>query len=100
MGVYDQLDERTASWEPKVGRVLVTLGGSFYNFGRWEWKDLGANAFRIEVSDAAPMPEEAALRAFGFIEFLTERAAGRRVPVEYRRPRPSLVVFAFASHAD
>jgi hypothetical protein len=94
MGVYSQLDDRTEHWENRVGRVLVTLGGSFYNFGKWVWKGDGNERFRIEVEDVAAMPEEAAVRAHGFVEHLTCRAAGRRVRLAYDRPWPSRIVFS------
>jgi hypothetical protein len=94
MGVYSQLSERTERWEERVGRILVTLSGSFYNFGEWRWQGLGNAGFRIEVRECAALPEEAALRAQGFIEMLACRSAGRHVAVDYERPRPSLIVFS------
>jgi hypothetical protein len=93
MGVYSQLGEQTERWEQRIGRILITLSGSFYNFGDWQWIGGGDHGFRIEVRDCAALPEEAALRAQGFIELLTCRSAGRRVLVDYERPRPSLIVF-------
>jgi len=36
MGVYSQLSERTERWDQRVGRILVTLSGSFYNFRDWQ----------------------------------------------------------------
>ena len=94
MGVYGQLDDRTERWDKKVGRVLVTLGGSFYNFGRWVWEAFENDAgFRIEVQGVAAMPEEAAARAHGFVEQLAGRAGGRPVKLDYRRPKPSQIIF-------
>jgi hypothetical protein len=95
MGVYGQLDDRTERWGKRVGRVLVTLGGSFYNFGTWHWEASEDNqSFRIEVQGVAAMPEEAAVRAHGFVEHLTSRAAGRDVRLDYQRPRPSQMIFS------
>lgn len=94
MGVYSQLSDHTERWEHRVGRILVTLSGSFYNFGEWAWIGLDNAAFRIEVRGCAALPEEAALRAWGFVELLTCRAAGRTVRVEYERPQPSLIIFS------
>jgi len=94
MGVYSQLSERTERWEVRVGRILVTLAGSFYNFGDWQWISGGDDGFRIEVRDCAALPEEAALRAQGFVELLTCRSAGRPIRVDYERPRPSLIIFS------
>jgi hypothetical protein len=95
MGVYGQLDDRTERWASRVGRVLVTLGGSFYNFGTWLWESFeNDEGFRIEVQDVTAMPEEAAVRAHGFVEHLTSRAAGRDVRLDYHRPRPSRIIFS------
>jgi len=95
MGVYGQLDERTARWGNRVGRLLVTLGGSFYNFGTWLWESVEDDkGFRIEVQGVAAMPEEAAARAHGFVEYLTCRAAGCDVRLVYDRPRPSRIIFS------
>jgi hypothetical protein len=95
MGVYGQLDDRTEHWGSRVGRVLVTLGGSFYNFGTWLWESFeNDEGFRIEVQSVAAMPEEAAMRAHGFIEHLASRAAGCNVRVDYQRPRPSQIIFS------
>lgn len=94
MGVYGQLDDRTERWDNRVGRVLVTLAGAFYNFGKWTWTGFNKDAgFQIEVQDVAAMPEEAAVRAHGFVEQLTSRAAGRPVQIDYDRPRPSQIIF-------
>jgi hypothetical protein len=94
MGVYGQLDDRTEHWGEKVGRVLVTLGASFYNFGKWTWEGFPNDAgFRIEVQGVTAMPEECALRAHGFVEYLASRSAGCPVHLEYRRPKPSQIIF-------
>lgn len=95
MGVYSQLDSRTERWGKRIGRVLVTLGGSFYNFGTWSWESSeDGRGFRIEVDGVAAMPEEAAARAHGFVEHLASRAAGSRVRLDFDRPRPALLVFS------
>ena len=95
MGVYGQLDDRTERWGNRVGRILVTLGGSFYNFGSWTWVGMeNEEGFRIEVQGVAAMPEEAAARAHGFIERLTSRASGRPVQLEFHRPKPAQLVFS------
>jgi hypothetical protein len=86
LGIYSQLDDRTEdSWEDRVGRLLVTLAGSFFNFGRWEWLGADGNGFRVEVTDASPMPEVVLLRTRGFIEFLACRAAGGPVELACER---------------
>jgi hypothetical protein len=93
MGIYSQLDSHTERWDRRVGRVLVTLSGAFYNFGEWIWQYQTGGGFRIEVRDVGAMPEEVALRAHGFVDVLTTRAAGRPLRVRYQRPHPALIVF-------
>lgn len=86
LGIYSQIDERTEeSWEDGVGRILVTLAGSFFNFGRWEWLGSEGDHFSIEVTEARPMPPVVLLRTLGFVEFLACRAAGGRVVVRHER---------------
>ncbi len=86
LGIYSQLDERTkASWEDEVGRLLVTLAGSFFNFGHWAWLGSDADGFLVEVTEASPMPEDVLLRTQGFVEFLACRAAGGPVVVTCER---------------
>jgi hypothetical protein len=96
LGIYSQLDERTeASWEDHVGRLLVTLAGSFFNFGHWEWLGSEGDDFRVEVTEASSMPEVVLLRTQGFVEFLACRAAGGRVVVTHERsPNGDRILFS------
>jgi hypothetical protein len=86
LGIYSQLDTHTLdSWENRVGRILVTLSGSFFNFGRWEWQGIERHGFSILVRDAAPISDDLALRTGGFIEYLATRAAGGAVALTHQR---------------
>jgi hypothetical protein len=86
LGIYSQLDDRTEeSWENRVGRILVTLSGSFFNFGKWEWSGLEGDGYSIRVRDAAPMSDLLVWRTAGFIELLTQRAAGAPVALGHER---------------
>ena len=95
MGVYAQLDDRTkGSWENRIGRILVTLAGSFFSSGKWIWKGMEANAFEIEVLDAVAYSPELSLRTRGFIEVLATRAAGRPIALTHdRSPAGDRIVF-------
>jgi hypothetical protein len=87
LGIYSQLDTRTEeSWENRVGRMLVTLSGSFFDFGRWEWQGLQRDgSFSIAVQDAHAMPDPLVLRTGGFIEHLAARAAAAPVSLDLQR---------------
>lgn len=81
LGLYAQLDGHTEGrWEDRVGRILVTLSGSFFSFGEWEWMGLvGDEGFKIGVRDAGPFSRELILRTQGFVERIASRAAGGTV---------------------
>jgi hypothetical protein len=86
LGIYSQLDERTReTWADETGRILITLAGSFFNFGHWEWLGLEGDGFEVEVTEAASMPEIVVLGTQGFIEYLACRAAGGAVAVTHQR---------------
>jgi hypothetical protein len=86
MGIYAQLDDRTeGEWGDKVGRILVSLSGSFFNFTRWEWRGMEGDGFSIAVCDARDMPEAVILRTQGFTEHLASRAAQGVVRVALER---------------
>jgi hypothetical protein len=83
LGIYSQLDERTETWEDRVGRLLVSVAGALFNFGTWKWLGLDEQGFRIELRGAAPMPRSYLLRTRGFVEYLATRAAGAPVRAEF-----------------
>jgi hypothetical protein len=88
LGLYSQLDTRTEeSWENRAGRVLVTLAGSLFNFGEWQWKGLARQGFSILVDGASPMGDELVLRTAGFVQLLAERLAGTSVALTHERER-------------
>ncbi len=86
LGIYSQLDSCPEErWENRVGRILVTLSGSFFNFTEWEWEGLSGNGFSIVVRRASPMADELVLRSSGFVEFLATRAAAGPVSITWER---------------
>jgi hypothetical protein len=77
LGIYSQLDDRTKeSWEHRIGRILLTLSGSFFNFGAWEWSGFQGESFVVTIRHASCMPDLLAWRTAGFVERLGQRAAG------------------------
>lgn len=86
MGLYRQLDERTAErWEERVGKLLLSVASLLWNFGDWEWLGMDEAGFRIRFQGASPMPRSYALRTQGFVEHLAARAAGSPVRVQLQR---------------
>lgn len=86
MGLYRQLDERTAErWEERVGKLLLSVASLLWNFGGWEWLGMDETGFRIRFQGASPMPRSYALRTQGFVEYLASRAAGSPVRTQMQR---------------
>ena len=86
LGIYSQLAEhKYESWENRVGRILVSLSGSFFDFGHWHWQGLQGDRFTIRATDVGAIPDELATRIGGFIEELACRAADAPVEIEHRR---------------
>jgi hypothetical protein len=86
MGLYRQLDERTAErWEERVGKLLLSVASLLWNFGSWEWLGMDESGFRIRFQGASPMPRSYALRTQGVVEHLAARAAGSPVRVQLTR---------------
>ena len=87
LGIYSQLAEHTRErWENRVGRIMVSLAGSFFSFGQWHWQGLEKDdSFSIRVCEAGPVGEELATRMGGFIQELAAGAA--RGPVELTHSR-------------
>lgn len=94
-GAYADLVETAEKWGgDHVGRAVLNLSRSFYNFT--EWSLVGSTrdpAFRVEVGDAAEWPEVARLTAQGFLERLFTRGVETPTRVESRREGRDRVVF-------
>jgi len=77
LGLYTQLDDRTeVTWETRVGRILSTLWGAFFNVGEAKCTRIDGEAFEIEMTGVQCMPDLLVRRTQGFIECLARRAAG------------------------
>jgi hypothetical protein len=105
LGIYQQLrrGEQIAeeirssgsAWTQQDGAIMASLAGAIFNFTSWRFvaDPEGRGAHRIEVSDAAALPEVARFAAQGFIEHVSTRLARAHVRVTSQRPAPDRVVF-------
>jgi hypothetical protein len=103
-GLYAQLrhgeerasEERAGGREfsAKDGRLMTTLSGAVFNFGKWSYRQDGDDSV-IEVKEAAAMPEVSRLAASGFIGHIASRVRDTKIEVESTRPALDLVVFRF-----
>jgi hypothetical protein len=105
LGIYQQLrrGEKIAeeirssgsTWTQQDGAIMASLAGAIFNFTSWRFvadaEQRGAH--RIEVSDAAALPEVARFAAQGFIEYVSTRLAQAHVRVTSERPSPERIVF-------
>ena len=105
LGIYQQLrrGEQIAeeirsygsAWTQQDGAIMASLAGAIFNFGKWRFVADPENrgAHRIEISDAAALPEVARLAAQGFIGYVSTRLAKAHVRVTSERPAADRVVF-------
>lgn len=95
LGIYSQLDATTANLGTRVGKMVVSVSGAIYSFGKWRFEVVGdvEGSFEIHVEDAAAMPEAARLATQGFVQAVASRVAGRPRSVTSERPRRDLVIF-------
>ncbi len=87
--------ERGESWSEFDGKLMTSIAGAIFNVSRWSFRrhPEDPNVNRIEVSDAAELPEVSRLAAQGFIEYTASRLTGVSVHVTSERPRPDRIVF-------
>lgn len=99
-GLYVQMRQAARETDPdRIGRILVSMAGSIYNFTEWRFVGVGDLATsRIEVSDTAAFPDEVRWRAEGFIEHAVARFSGRAVAVASERPCPDTLIFRVDPH--
>ena len=103
-GVYQQLERgeaigaekraRRESWSAHDGNLVASLAGAIFNVSRWRFavEPGEAGASRIEVSEAAALPEVSRFAAQGFIEYTASRLGGA-ARVTSERPSPDHIVF-------
>lgn len=103
-GIYAQLQhgERRRAEElaggrefsEQDGRLMTTLSGAIFNFGKWTYRVDGDHAV-IEASDSAAVPEVSRFAAKGLIGRIVARVRGAEFPIECTRPEPDRIVFRF-----
>jgi hypothetical protein len=74
---------------------MTSLAGAIFNVSRWRYRKVPGDPLtnRIEVSDAAELPEVSRLAAQGFIQYSATRMTGGEVRVTSERPAPDRIVF-------
>jgi hypothetical protein len=107
-GLYAQLrfgeerasEERAGGREfnEKDGRLMTTLSGAVFNFGKWSYREDGDDIV-IEVRETAAMPEVSRLAAQGFIGHIASRVRDTKIEVLSTRPALDLIVFRFDRRA-
>lgn len=93
-GTYQQLDASSAQLGPRVGKIVITVAGMIYNFGRWEF-EVGDTSgdFRVIVKECRDMPEVSRVTTQGFIQTVSSRIAGFPIRVTSHRPSSDRIVF-------
>jgi len=91
--------ERNEGWTEFDGNLMTSLAGAIFNVSRWRYRRHAEdpNVNRIEVSEAAELPEVSRLAAQGFIEYMASRLTGAAVRVTSERPKPDRMVFTLRS---
>ena len=104
-GVYLQLErgqaigakkrERREGWSAVEGNLVTSLAGAIFNVSRWRFTidPDDDRLHRIEVSEAAALPEVSRLAAQGFIEYTASRLSGTPLRVESERIARDRIVF-------
>jgi hypothetical protein len=108
-GLYAQLrhgeerrsEERAGGREfsEKDGRLMTTLSGAVFNFGKWSYREDGDDIV-IEVTNAAAMPEVSRLAAHGFIAHIASRVRDAKIEVRSSRPALDHIVFRFENRRE
>jgi hypothetical protein len=105
MGLYTHLQDamraverRPTKWVEQVGRVMLTLSGTMFNFSRWELvahegRNGGEMLFSLYVSEATALPETTRVVLEGFIESLFTPFTQEKIAVRSRRPAPDAIVY-------
>jgi hypothetical protein len=104
-GLYQQLargDEigarKAASnerWSEQEANLMTSLAGAIFNVSRWRYviEPGVTGTSRIEVSEAAALPEVSRWAAQGFVEYTSSRLSGVTTRVTSERPSPDRIVF-------
>jgi hypothetical protein len=108
-GLYQQMQRgeqigtgkraRSEGWTESEGNLLTSLAGAIFNVSRWRYRNQPGDPSvnRIEVSEAAELPDVSRLAAQGFIEYAASRISGSKVRVSSERPTLDRIVFTLRS---
>jgi hypothetical protein len=94
--VFKSYITTAGSWGPRgAGPALVRMAEVLFNFMRFRFDGGKAEAdgFRIEVEDAAALPDVLRFLVQGGIQHLSERVSGRPVRVSSERPAPDRILY-------
>ena len=104
-GLYLQLErgeqigaqkrQRGEGWTEREGNLVASLAGAIFNVSRWRFvvDPSDPTLHRIEVSEAADLPEVSRLASQGFLEYTVSRLAGAPVRVGSTRIGLDRIVF-------
>jgi len=83
------------NWGTRGGLALVRMAEVLFNFMRFRYEGTAsdANSFRIEVEDAAALPDVLRYLVQGGIQHFSERTSGRPVRVTSERPTPDRITY-------
>lgn len=95
----DEISEKKRAtnerWSEHEANLMTSLAGAIFSVSRWRFvgDPDGTGTSRIEVSEAAALPEVSRWAAQGFVEYTTSRLSGLRTRVTSERPAPDRIVF-------
>jgi hypothetical protein len=102
-GLYQQLSrgdeigakKRAANeaWSQHEANLMTSLAGAIFNVSSWRYITEGDGTSRIDVSDAAALPEVSRWAAQGFVEYTASRLSSTSMRVTSERPSPDRIVF-------
>jgi len=105
MGLYTHLQDairaverQPTKWVEQVGRVMLTLSNTMFNFSCWKFLPPDANQagdlrFSLRVTEAAGLPEETRIVLEGFIESLFMPFTHEKIQVRSHRPTPDTILY-------
>jgi hypothetical protein len=86
---------RNEGWTAREGNLMASLAGAIFSVSRWRFEvdPLDPRVQRIQVSEAAALPEVSRLAAQGFVEYTATRLTGAPIAVTSERPTRDRIVF-------
>lgn len=95
----DEMREKKATtkerWSEQEANLMTSLAGAIFNVSRWRYviEPGMAGTSRIEVTEAAALPEVSRWAAQGFVEYTTTRLSGVTTRVTSERPALDRILF-------